>query len=238
MAESQEAIEPRTRFDWGIYADATFAGLSVLIPIPLLDLLFETIFKRRMAQTIAKRNGRLLEKPVVQTLNQGRFGCWPGCFMWPINLTLEFLKRLYRTILYFLTIKAASDQLSFYWHRAFLLDYMVRRGDLNDVPSAPMAAAALDTTLRGLTTSPLQQLAQQIIGRVSHVLRTVWRWLRREKEDEVVIEARHEMEASWGLFSDYFLDVARQYEAKFEMLEAERLSQLVQVLPEAPDSAT
>ena len=34
------------RFDWLRYADATFAGLALLIPIPLLDVAFECFFRR------------------------------------------------------------------------------------------------------------------------------------------------------------------------------------------------
>ena len=37
--------QPNTTFDWLIYADATFAGLSVLIPIPIIDWIFENIFR-------------------------------------------------------------------------------------------------------------------------------------------------------------------------------------------------
>lgn len=47
---------PATQFDWQIYADTTFAGLSLLILIPLLDVAFEWFFRRRMAHTIARRN--------------------------------------------------------------------------------------------------------------------------------------------------------------------------------------
>ncbi len=218
-----ESIQPRTKFDWAIYADATFAGLSVLIPIPLVDLYFEWLFKRRMVRTIAKRNGRLLQKPILQEINRGRFGCWPGCLVWPVMLVFEFLKRLYRTILYFLTVKSATDQLSLYWHRAFLLDYMVQRGDLDDLGTTHIANEALHRVLGETMTSPLIQLAQQIIGSVSHIFRTIWGWVRRKKEDEVVAGTREQMERSWADFSAYFEEIAVQYDAHFAGIEAERL---------------
>ena len=41
-------------FDWRIYADATCAGLSVLIPLPFVDTAFETVFRRRIPGTIAR----------------------------------------------------------------------------------------------------------------------------------------------------------------------------------------
>ena len=36
--------EAEVSFDWPMYADATFAGLSLLVPIPLLDWVFEQFF--------------------------------------------------------------------------------------------------------------------------------------------------------------------------------------------------
>ena len=104
-------VQPVPKFDWAVYADATFAGLAILIPIPLLDVFVEWLFRRRMPQAIAKRNGRKLSRPIVFHLNN-RPGKWWGCFLWPIALTLLLLKRLFRTILYFLTIKEATDNLS------------------------------------------------------------------------------------------------------------------------------
>lgn len=219
----KDSVSPRTKFDWAIYADATFAGLSVLIPIPLVDMFFEWVFKRRMAKTIAKRNGRSLPKQANYELNRWRFGCWPGCLVWPVMLVFEFLKRLYRTVLYFLTVKSATDQLSLYWHRAFLLDYMVRRGDLDDMGTAAIAATALDRVLNGTTTSPLLQLAQQIIGGVSHVFRTILKWLRLRKEDEVVAETRAQMERSWADFAGYFEEIAMHYVEIYDEIELDRL---------------
>lgn len=212
---TDKTVTPRTNFDWAIYADATFAGLSILIPLPLVDLFFEWLFRRRMPKSIAKRNGRTLPYVAVRELNRGRFGCWPGCLVWPIMLVLEFLKRLYRTVLYVLTIKSASDLLSYYWHRAFLLDYMIRRGDLDNPATAHIAAAALLDTLEEVNTSPLLNLAQQIIENASHVLRTVWGWVRRRREDEVVAGARTQMERSWNDFSAYFEEVAARYTAVY-----------------------
>ncbi len=219
----KDSVSPRTKFDWAIYADATFAGLSVLIPIPLVDLFFEWLFKRRMAKTIAKRNGRSLPKQAIAELNRSRFGCWPGCLVWPVMLVFEFLKRLYRTVLYFLTVKSATDQLSLYWHRAFLLDYMVRRGDLDDGETAVVAATALNRALNEIITSPLLQLAQQIISSVSHVFRTIVNWVRRRQEDENVTGTRAQMERSWADFSAYFEEIAVRYVEIYDEIELERL---------------
>jgi len=231
----KETISPQTKFDWPIYADATFAGLSVLIPIPLVDLFFESLFKRRVVKSIAKRNGRSLPKQAFAELNRWRFGCWPGCLVWPVMLVFEFLKRLYRTVLYFLTVKSATDQLSYHWHRAFLLDFMVRRGDLDDMETAVLAAAALNRVLDETTTSPLLQLANQIIDGVSHVLRTILNWVRRRQEDEVVEGTRKQMERAWHDFAGYFEELAEQYVVKYAVLEAERMVAVPIMLHPAED---
>jgi hypothetical protein len=38
----------QSEFTWAIYGDATLAGLSALLPIPILDDVIEQRFRRRM----------------------------------------------------------------------------------------------------------------------------------------------------------------------------------------------
>ncbi|MCB8946306.1 MAG: hypothetical protein H6658_21385 [Ardenticatenaceae bacterium] len=210
--------EPRTKFDWLIYADATFAGLSILIPIPLLDVLFEQIFRRRMPGAIGRRNGRSLPKPTIQELNRLPPGCLQSCLGWPILIILTFLKRLYRTILYFLTLKDASDNLSHYWHRAFLLDYIIRAGYVDNPATVPLAAEALRQILDEITTSPLSQLAGEIVSSVRHIFSSLRRVMRRGEEDEVVTQAKERMATIWSSYDSYFAEVATRYEARYEQL--------------------
>ncbi|MCI0397591.1 MAG: hypothetical protein L0322_22015 [Chloroflexi bacterium] len=206
-------------FDWLVYADATFAGLSPLIPVPLLDLAFEWLFRRRMPGAIARRRGRKLAPAIVRELNRGK-GCREGCLTWPIKLTLELLKRLSRKILYFLAIKEATDQLSYYWHRAFLLDYMVQRGYLDDAALAHPAGRALEKVLDHPHISPLNQLAYQIVGRVSHIFRTL-RGARRGKEDEVIEQTRSLMARTWENFGDYFAELSAEYDETYKEVRAQ-----------------
>ncbi|VAW43069.1 hypothetical protein MNBD_CHLOROFLEXI01-474 [hydrothermal vent metagenome] len=212
------------KFDWAIYVDATLAGLAILIPIPLLDLFFEWLFKRRMPKAIAKRNGRSLSPNMIRELNQSSFSCM-GCLLWPVQLVWLLLKRTYRTILYFLTVKDATDKLSYYWHRAYLLDHMMQRFDLIEEEEAALAAQALQQVLNNLTTSPLTQLAQQVIANVRHILRSSWRWLRRKQEDEMMRQTRSQMANAWRDLSGYFAEVAAQYQTALEQLHIERLQE-------------
>ncbi len=221
---TDETIAPDEKFEWAIYVDATLAGLVILIPIPLVDVLFEWIFKRRMPQAIAKRNGLTLSSETVRQLNRSSFSCL-GCLLWPLELVWLLLKRTYRTILYFLTIKEATDKLSYYWHRAFLLDLMMARGDLSGSEESALAAEALQQVLDNLTTSPLTQLAQQVVANVRHILRSSWRWLRRKQEDAMMSETRTQMATAWRDLSAYFAQVAGRYERQLEELHIARLQE-------------
>lgn len=216
--------EPRTSFDWAVYADATFAGLSLLIPIPLLDLAFEQTFRRRMIKTIARRRHCKLPPQVVAEINRGDGDCLQSCLAWPVILIYQFLKQFSRKILYFLTIKEAVDQLNAYWHRAFLLNHMMLMECLNDVESARTARIALDETLNNISASPLRQLAQQVVSIPSRALRTLRR-VRRGREDESVAETRSLMARTWANFSDYFEALAAQYEETYRQVAARRAAE-------------
>ena len=200
-----------TSFDWLIYADATFAGLSVLIPIPMLDWLVEVIFKRRMARTIAKRRGKTLEPHVLRAAGREPSNLF-GCFLWPFILVFEFAKRLSRTILYFLTINASANALSYYWHRAFLLDYCIQNGHFDDASKLDETMAAFHVALDETNTSPLLGLAQQILSGASEVVSTAWNWVRRREENETVTTTKANMAQAWDGFSEHFVSLANRYE--------------------------
>lgn len=208
--------QSESSFDWQIYADATFAGLAVLIPLPPIDLIMEWYFRRRMLRTIARRNGVMLRPEVAGALE--RQGCCAGCLMWPLTLTFLILKRLSRKILYFLTIKEAADMLSHYWHQAFLLNYMFSAGHLENEQAAVVAREALDETLKEANTSPLSKVAAQVIGNSRHVWRTLRQIRRKDQEDEMVAESRSMMGEQWEEASGYLETLADRYQARFERL--------------------
>jgi hypothetical protein len=207
------------RFDWAIYADATFAGLAALIPLPVVDLYFEWLFRRRMVRAIALRNGRLLNTPTVNEINRNRSNQMRGCLLWPLKMIFSFLKKLSRKILYFLAIKEAVDNLNYYWHRAFLLDYMIRAGYLDQSPAEiARAAQTLDLVLKQTDESPLMQLARQVVGSVRYVLRSLWRWRRRGEEDVAAVTAREQMSRRWADFDTYFQELIVLYNETYTTL--------------------
>ncbi len=202
--------QPPTSFDWGVYSDATFAGLSVLIPIPLLDLAFESFFRRRMPGDIARSRGHRLSPPVIDALNRGQ-GCFSGCLTLPFSLALEFLKRLSTKLLYFLAVKSAGDQLSYYWHRAFLIDYSLQQGYLSDPASAGVAQQAMQQVLKEAGTSPLGQLAYQVVSGASNVLRMLRR-ARRDERSAEIDQTRTEIDRNWARFAGYLNSLAQRFD--------------------------
>lgn len=210
-------------FDWLVYADATAAGLAVLIPLPVLDWLLEQYFKRRMAGVIAKRNGRAITPAIRRALDAKGQGLWPGCLMWPVRLVVYLLKNIYRTLVFILSIKDATDNLSYYWHRAFLIDYMAQRGDLDSLERAQIGGEAMNEVLESITTSPLTGLAQQIVNRgrltIRQALRLLLRWRRKDEEPQAIAESRKKLTSQWSALRGYFAEIAQRYNEVYAAIE-------------------
>ena len=201
-------------FDWSRYADATLAGLSVLVPVPFMDDAFEAFFRGRIPGAVARSRGRTLADDVRAALAEGDGG-W-GCATLPLRLTLGLLKRLSRKLLYFLTIKAATDRLSHYWSRAFLIDHMLMSGHLETAASARVARKAMDEVLTTVA-GPLPRMARQVIAST----RNVWPALRRARrgeEAEEVRQVRSELEGHWDEAAGDLRSLAARYDAAYARL--------------------
>lgn len=211
-----------TAFSWSLYADATFAGLSILVPIPFVDSAFEWFFKRRVPGAIARWRGRRLDPTVVAELNHEKSSWLESCLMLPVTLTWGLIKRLSKKVLYFLTIKEATDHLSYQWHRAFLIDYALQQGHLETRADAEVARLAMEYALATGTTSPLENLAQRLIPHTRHITRSL-RKARKGEEDEVIEEKRNMMAKAWVGFAEYLADMAFRYEQTYVKWRHERL---------------
>ncbi len=218
-----DAPQPDTTFDWAIYADATFAGLSVLIPIPGVDVLFERYFHQRLPWTITARRNQVLEPIIINQVNKSAKGkgCFLTCLTLPVLGVYFLLKSLSRKILYFLTVKAATDQVSYYWHKAFLLDYMLVAGHLESEASARRARHAMDQALLMTTTSPLLNLAAQVVsgpGRIFRIFRALYH-ARRGEEDELIEQKKEQMLEQWTDFDEYFRTLADRYHQTYDEIK-------------------
>ena len=211
-------VQPATRFEWPVYADATFAGLSILVPAPLVDDALEGFFRKRMPRRIAGARGRTLPDEVDAELREEGKGWGASLLMMPVTLTVGLAKRLSRKVLYFLTVKAATDGLSYYWHRALLLDHMLAAGHLDSAESARISRQAMDQVLVK-TAGPLRGLANQLVTRVQNVPQLLRR-AREGDEKDAMEQAREPLEQQWGAVAGYLQTVAARYEEARRQLQA------------------
>lgn len=222
MSKSIPGIEQssaaESTFDWTIYADATLAGLSVLIPIPFLDSITEDFFRNRMVATIARRRNQVLHPQAEAVVNRTKFETWTwlgGCFLWPFRFALDLILRLSRKILYFLTIKKAVDALNYYWRRAYLLDYMIRNGYLSDELSLEQAVLALEQILAEEDRSPMTSLARELLKSPSRLVRAV-RQARIGEDSGEVLEIRRTMDGTWDRYEDYLQRLQNRFKHVYE----------------------
>jgi hypothetical protein len=208
---------PRTRFEWPIYADATLAGLSVLIPVPFMDDAFEGYFRRRMPERIARARGRALPEGVEAELTQDRRGWIVSFLLLPFRFTLGLLARLSRKLLYFLTVKKATDRLSHYWTRAYLLDHMLAAGHVETPQSARLARLAMEQVLAA-SSGPLRRLANQVV-RAPRDVAEMLRRARRGEEDDDLRQTKGKIEARWGDVAGHLETVAAQYDEAYRQLQ-------------------
>lgn len=214
--------EADTEFDWQIYADATFAGLAVLLPIPFVDSILEEIFRRRMPRDIARWRGRSLPQASFVEINRVREGCWPGCLLWPAEAVLFIIRTIYRNIIFVLSVYDASVKLSYYWHRAFLLDYLIRRGDMDTPHQARLAGLAMREAMGNMQLSPFIKLATQVIDQArQHIwalMKSTFQFLRRRKATKETERTWLGISEQWAAFKDYLLDLAKRYDEAYENL--------------------
>ncbi|HEY0019805.1 MAG TPA: hypothetical protein VGC13_26130 [Longimicrobium sp.] len=200
-----------TDFEWSRYADATLAGLSVLIPIPFMDDAFEAFFRKRIPGAVAESRGRTIPGEVRAVLQKEGGG--GGCAALPVYLTVGLLKRLSRKLLYFFTVKQAADRLSYYWYRAFLVDHMLASGHLESTELARVAHQTMEELL-ATTTGPLPLLARQMVTQMHNVLPAL-RQARRGEEADEVRKTRNLLERRWSDFAEHLTAVAARYDEAY-----------------------
>jgi len=204
------------KFEWAVYADATCAGLSVLIPLPLVDLVFETVFRRRIPGKIAKvRDAEVgpvtrvqLARPVNEALSRS------GCLAVPFMVVRYILRRLWRKIIYIFAVKDATTALTEYWHRAFLIDHMVCAGHLAPDVDTGLAVRVYRHVLQEIDPSPLTGLARQTVANSRHVLRLLVR-ARRLGAAEVTKSFGEVFSSHWKVASASLVATAQRYNARY-----------------------
>ncbi|MCU0305964.1 MAG: hypothetical protein MUC56_18065 [Thermoanaerobaculales bacterium] len=233
MPEPTGAPRP-TAFDWRIYADATLAGLSALLPLPLVDLMFEAYFRRRMPGAIARARARPLAEGAGGRLGRGdgRSLSLVGCLALPLLVVRYVVKKLWRKVVYVFAIADAASQVSAYWHRAYLLDHLVRAGHLAPEVDWPRAARVFEAVLRETDTGPLVGLARQTVASTHRVLRLLVRAKRHGAADQAD-SLTAILRSHWDAAEASLLRVAVRYnEAYLRSLELD--PPVVATRPDAP----
>jgi len=206
-------VQPSTTFAWPIYADATLAGLAVLVPVPGLDWWLERLFRQRMPGAIAQYRQTTLRPDILDALMPSSRGCASIGLGLLFKVPVALIKRLSRKILYVLTIKDAANQLSYYWQRAFLLDHMLTSGHLATPPSARIARQAMEDVL-ATSPTPLTRLARTVV----RSSRDVWRTLQRARqghETEVLPQQQAAMQQEWGKYEAGLQALATSYDRRY-----------------------
>jgi hypothetical protein len=164
-------------FERRIYSDATLAGLSALIPIPLVDLMFEGMFRRRMPAEIAETRERQLDRwdRIRLGRGHGRLVSMAGCLAIPVGFVRYLFKKMWRKIIYVFAVADAANLISEYWHRAYLLDHMISAGHLEPEADSDRAIQVFMQTLREVDTGALVFLAREVIAGTARVLRLLMR---------------------------------------------------------------
>jgi len=198
--------------DWRVYADATCAGLSALIPIPFVDLIFELIFRKRMPGAIAMVRGQELDLLAKTELGRSQSDLMTakGCVILPLKLAKMIIKRIWRKLIYIFTIADAVNQLSAYWHRAFLLDHVIRAGHTLPGVDIDRTVEVFERVLDEADTSGLVGLARQAVVGAKHVPMLLRR-ARRGSAERFTQEQEALLGAHWDTVETSLRKVAVAY---------------------------
>jgi hypothetical protein len=202
--------------DWRIFSDATCAGLSVLIPLPLVDIAFETTFRRRIPATVAKVRRREIASEVRRSLGRSLDGplSLSGCLAIGLAAVKYVLRRIWRKIIYIFAIKDATTALTEYWHRAFLIDHMIRAGHLEPGADTDLALEVSAGVLRDIDPGPLMGLARRTVANARHVFRLLVR-ARRLGAAEVTRSMGEVLSSHWKVAEDSMRDTANLYNERY-----------------------
>ncbi len=181
-----DATPHHTVFDWRIYADATCAGLTALVPLPFVDLAFEGYFRRRIPATIARVRNRKLAEGSRRRLGRssGRLVSIEGCVTVPLGVLRYLTKKIWRKIIYVFAIADATSMVSAYWYRAYLLNHIINAGHVGQDVDWRRSTSVFEAVLRETDTGPLLGLARQTVSSVHRVLRLLILARRRGAAEE------------------------------------------------------
>jgi hypothetical protein len=180
MAENQELIRAaETGNQRGLVTYAIFVGLTPLIPVPVVDDLAQSYFRRRLVRMLAASHGRALGAEEFDALVSERGdGCLRGCV---VQALVYPLKKVFRKIFYFLEWKRAADLTSQTYHYGYLLNYALqpREGgeSLISLRGAGAVREAIDAVCREAPIKPVESAVGGTFRQSKRILRSAARLL-------------------------------------------------------------
>jgi len=215
MPQPDSSSSPQV-FDWRIYADATCAGLTALLPLPFVDLAFEAYFRRRIPATIARVRNQELAPGARHRLGRGSGNLisLEGCLAIPLRMMRYIVKKIWRKVIYVFAIADATSLVSAYWHRAYLLDHVITAGHACPDVDWRRSAAICERILRETDTGPLMGLARQTVSSVHRVLRLLVLARRRGAAEETESLSKI-LQSHWDAAQSSLVHVALRYNDEY-----------------------
>jgi len=172
-----------------IVRNSLLAGMSVLVPLPVLDDLAKNYFRKKLAVELGRKYGvsldaKALNALVVDPFKWSMHGCLFIVLVYPV-------KKIFRKIFYFMEIKRAIDETSSTYHSAYLWNYAFKHAYVPQsgcpVERAGVIRKAVFIACKKITVKPIERAIGSTFNHFSGTLRT-WskemkRVLSRKKEN-------------------------------------------------------
>jgi hypothetical protein len=149
------------------------AGLTPLIPVPFVDDIAKTYFKRRMTRELAAIRNQALSATDVKTLaDDADTGCLRGC---AITVLVYPLKWIFRKVFIFLEWKRAIDIVTHTYYQGYLIDYALSQGWTS---GSLRARAAIDRVLTEVNPSIIERAVKETFLQSKNILKSAARLLQ------------------------------------------------------------
>ncbi|HEX8284696.1 MAG TPA: hypothetical protein VF588_15130 [Pyrinomonadaceae bacterium] len=137
---------------------AVLTGLTPLIPVPMVDDLVKSYFRKRLVRSLAASAGRALSEEELDALTaESEGGCLRGC---AVAAIVYPLKAVFRKIFYFLEWKRAADLTSRTYHFGHLVGHALRAREGGasalDLRGARAVGEAIQAVCREAPIKPLE----------------------------------------------------------------------------------
>ena len=158
---------------------SVLAGLTPLIPIPIIDDLARVYFVRRLVRKLTAAHGcEVIDEGIKILADERNGGCLRGCAM--ATLLLPF-KLIFRKVFFFLEWKRAVDTASHVYYQGYLLDCSLAEGWCAPAGhrSFPEVREAIDAVLGRLNTSLIDRAIRGTFSQSKSTLKSAAAMLAR-----------------------------------------------------------